>query len=212
MGHNGGDTPNTSTHDAGSAEGGGLDQTNPSFWLDGFAITQHAVPGAIGVQQAHPEVSEIAEVIQEIGQTVLVLPGSGEPHFALRPCLRSWVLFEIANTPAGRLRVELGAAHSDLDLHRLYRRAIDELSVGLATATYSEDKRMVDELLLHKFGDYERVNTMLTHVLLDVFRLYYEVVYCHVDPAVIQIYLEPACEVSATVFKVYLFTSGCRRV
>ena len=169
-----------------------------SFWLDGFAITQHPVQGKSesgsmeqgvgGVVQHHPEVGEIAQVIQDIGQTVLVIPGAGDPHMALRPCLRSWVLFEIANTPPRKLTVELGAAHSDLELHKLYRKSINQLSVEQATATFPKDKEMVDTLLLQKFGSYQYVNTMLTYVLMDVFRLYYEEVYCHVDPGVIQVY------------------------
>jgi len=177
------------SHIGGSSKTGS--KGSPVFWIDGFAITQHPIRNCSSVCDAHPEVRQIGDIINQISRTLLVLPGAGEPALALRPCLRSWCLYEIANTPLGALTVELGAAHSDMALHKRYRQAINTLSVHSATATFNDDKVMVDQLLDEKFGSHEAVDTMLKKVLLEVFHHCYAEVYCHIDPAVPDIYCTP---------------------
>ena len=87
--------------------------------------------------------------------------------------MRSWCLYECAHTAPGCLQIFVGESHSNLAWHRDYRAAIEALSVVSATATYIEDKRMVDDLLVDKYTRVEVVDELLRPLLFHAFHYHY---------------------------------------
>ena len=65
------------------------------------------------------------------------------------------------------------------------------MCVQTATATYEQDKLMVDELLTTKFGDPQIVNEMLRPLLLDAFHNFYSEIDCRTKAGLAKIYGPP---------------------
>jgi len=78
-----------------------------AVWMDIFALHQvETLPRGIMTE-------EIRNIVVQIANTLLILPGDGLPSFALLPGFRSWCLFEIAFTPVNCINYRMGM-HGDL--------------------------------------------------------------------------------------------------
>ena len=85
----------------------------------------------------------MGNVIDQIGATNLVLPGIGEPNIALRAIYRLWCVYEVANTPQGKLKVSIGQFYPVRSALESYAKAINDVSVEAADCVMPEDKKMI---------------------------------------------------------------------
>ena len=120
-----------------------------SYWIDGFAINQHAYGDAI---------AKIGSIVKQISNTVVILRGEGPPIENLRCMYRSWCIYEIAHTPEGCLRCAITAQNGD---HNEYSKAIRVVDIRNATASYPSDKEVIDQLVLEKFSSFEHANEIV---------------------------------------------------
>lgn len=120
-----------------------------SYWIDGFAICQHFYGDDIG---------KIGQTVQDIGNTVVILRGEGPARENLRCMYRSWCIYEICHTPQEALKCAITAQNGD---HEEYSKAIKDVDISQATATFMEDKEKIDQLVIEKFGNFDIPNSLV---------------------------------------------------
>jgi len=125
-----------------------------SYWIDGFAINQHAYGDDIG---------KIGEIVNSISNTVVILRGEGPPSENLRCMYRSWCIYEITHTPDGCLKCAITAQNGN---HEEYSEAVRAVDIQQAEATFPEDKEMIDKLVLDRFSDFEVANDIVRKCML----------------------------------------------
>ncbi len=129
-----------------------------SYWIDGFAINQHFYGNDIG---------KIGNIVTSIRNTVVVLRGEGDAIENLRCMYRSWCIYEIVHTPDGCLKCAITAQNGD---HNKYAQAIRDIDIFQASATYPEDKEVIDQLVLNRFGDFTAANKLVKKAMLKGYR------------------------------------------
>ena len=129
-------------------------------WLDTLAVVQHraVVPDGAPAEEAYPELLDLVPTVQMIANTLLIL--GGDAH-GLLPLARSWCCFEVAHTPPGKLRVRAGWSTWELDEQTEIRHGIDALDMAQAEAFDQDDKKMIDDLVVKKFGSFENANRVI---------------------------------------------------
>ena len=154
-----------SKHENDGGESSGDNQQQLYAWLDTFAITQHRS------KRQSQEISLIGKLVRAIGVTVLVIPGTGTPDFAIKPISRSWCVYEIVHTPAGCL-VPRAGLHPDIDdisFHQKLAAQIATCDVRGAEAFKLQDKAMIDNLVLEKCGSFESADHIVRVAMLRAF-------------------------------------------
>ena len=103
--------------------------------------------------------------------------GSGEyqvPEYeSMRPILRSWCLYEIAETPAGALHVLVGTLNWKEHRHVQNAGAIRDFTTATSEAWVKADKDMIDNLVLKRFGSFEKADTLLRGLIGAAFSAYF---------------------------------------
>jgi hypothetical protein len=129
-----------------------------SYWIDGFAINQHRYSSDIGI---------IGNIVSSIRNTVVILRGEGEAAENLRCMNRSWCIYEMVHTPDGCLKCAITAQNGD---HKQYAKAIREIDLFQASAPYPQDKEVIDQLVLNRFGDFSAANKWMQKTILKGYR------------------------------------------
>ena len=127
-------------------------------WIDVFAINQWSTS---------TEVGQIGQIVEECNNTVLLLPGMGEPARALYPLTRSWCIYEVANTPDKALHVRIPNMTTNEAAHNEIKKFIHKLSLKDASAKYDADKEMIDRLVLQRYGSFDKVDLMIRTIVRD---------------------------------------------
>lgn len=112
-------------------------------WIDVFALQQ------LDDGPNFDMVTEIKDLVRDIGTTVVVFPGDGTAEYALLPVLRSWCVFEMFCTAKDSLHFRTGL-HGDLndaDFHNSILAYIDTLSIAGLQSTYESDDRAISQHL-----------------------------------------------------------------
>jgi len=143
-----------------------------AVWMDIFAVNQvDEVPQAAML-------GDVKTIVQQVANTLLVLPGDGIASFALLPALRSWCLYEVACTPANCISFRM-SMHSDLgdaDFHEQVLAAIGKVSVRSAKASFAQDKTALDEAIDKDLGGIDAMDARVQGFLRQAFASQYATV------------------------------------
>jgi len=129
----------------------------PFIWLDIFALPQPGIDAAVVQNTDDKKVEEaLCTTIQTIGEVVLC------SDLNFKPLKRSWCLYELAM--AHQLGVTYHLATSgefDRVCQSEARARAKIVDVANAKSGNPNDKRMIDQLILQEFGDFEKLNTII---------------------------------------------------
>jgi hypothetical protein len=137
------------------------------IWLDVFAVAQQQSDAQT------TDVSAIAETVRKIGDTKLIVDMWGpSQERGLTPLTRSWCMYEIANTPSGKLDVISPPSVGGLTIpqHEAAGKCCEELSTKDARAIHAEDKEQIDKLMLQAFGSWERADDTIKQLVITSLR------------------------------------------
>lgn len=134
--------------------------------------------GAACQDQRNPgtDVRAIGDVVRDIGHTVMIVRGQGEPAENLRLLYRSWCVYEIVHTPAGCLDAFITAQNGH---HDECVEAINNMNVAQAQAVREEDKREIDRLVLQRFGTFDAANKLLGELIRSEYYKFFAAGYGH---------------------------------
>jgi len=131
--------------------------TEPFLWLDFLALPQPGIDAAVVQNTDCKKIKEaLCNTIQTIGDVVLC------SDLNFKPLKRSWCLFELAK--AHQLGVTYHLATSgefDRVCQSEARARAKIVDVANAKSGNPNDKRMIDQLILQEFGNFEKLNTII---------------------------------------------------